>query len=95
MEEEKKMDEQKLEEVAGGYAMQDYVHDLNLYVYRTVYNLPAGTCLQMQITPNGAFMKEMYWQGEPIFVHKNYWENGYFLAYRNGVYGYVDAKYVR
>ena len=40
-------------------------------------------------------MKEKYWQGESIFVHKNYWENGYFLAWRNGIYGYVMQKLMR
>ena len=27
--------------------------------------------------------------------HRNFWEDGYFLAYRDGVYGFVDAKYVK
>ena len=91
----KKIDNEHLEEAAGGnsYVPNDYVHDLNNYVYRTV-TVPAGTCLQMQVTPNGKFMSQMYNQGDAIFVHDTFWENGYLLAFRNGVYGFVDAKYV-
>ena len=93
-EEMKKMNDQNLDTVAGGAGV-DYVHDLNNYVYRTVCNLPAGTFLVMQAAPGGAFLSQSYVNGDAIFVHKNFWENGYFLAYRNGVYGFVDAKYVR
>ena len=93
MSEIKKVNEQAAE-AAGGYYGTDYVHDLNNFVYRMVVNLPAGTCLQMQSSPNGPFMPQMYYQGDSIFVHRNFWENGYLLAYRNGVYGFVDAKYV-
>ncbi len=92
----KKIDNENLEEAAGGnsYVPNDYVHDLNNYVYRTV-TVPAGTCLQMQKQPNGSFMNVMYYNGDQIFVHRNFWDEGYFLAYRNGIYGFVDAKYVR
>lgn len=94
MTEMKKLNDIAAEQAAGGMNGVDSVHDLNNFVYRTVRNLPAGTCLQMQVSPNGAFMKQMYNQGETIFVHRSFCENGYFLAYRNGVYGFVDAKYV-
>ena len=40
-------------------------------------------------------MNVMYYNGDQIFVHRNFWDEGYFLAYRNGIYGFVDAKYVR
>lgn len=86
---------ENLEKVTGGDAANDYVHDLSYYVYKTVYNLPAGTCLVMQYSPAGAAMPgTQYYNGDSIFVHKNFWENGYFLAYRNGVYGFVDSQYV-
>ena len=94
MTEMKKVNDMAAEQAAGGFAGVDYVHDLNHFVCRTVINLPAGTCLQMQLTPNGKFMSQMYNQGDAIFVHDTFWENGYLLAFRNGVYGFVDAKYV-
>ena len=95
MTEMKKVNDMAAEQAAGGFAGVDYVHDLNHFVYRTVINLPAGTCLQMQKQPNGSFMNVMYYNGDQIFVHRNFWDEGYFLAYRNGIYGFVDAKYVR
>ena len=39
-------------------------------------------------------MSTYYSDGEPILVNMRYAENGYLLAYKNGVYGYVDMKYV-
>ena len=95
-EEIRKINDENAKEAAGGsgYVNNDYVHDLNNFVYRTV-SVPAGTVLQMQWQPNGAFMSEMYNNGDQIFVHRNFWEDGYFLAWKNGIYGFVDAKYVR
>ena len=93
-EEMKKINAEAMKEVAGGASGTDYVHDLSNYVYRTV-SVPAGTCLVMQVSPNGAFMKTQYYNGDQIFVHRNFWEEGYFLAYRDGIYGFVDAKYVK
>ena len=94
-EEMKKVENAELNEVNGGAGV-DYVHDLSNYVYKTVCNLPAGTCLVLQSAPGGApFGGYQWWNGNTIFVHKNFWEAGYFLAYINGVYGFVDAQYVR
>ena len=91
-----KMNNENLENVAGGSAESEYVHDLSKYVYKTVCNLPTGTCLVMQYSPAGAAMPNtQYWNGDAIFVHKIFYENGYLLAYRNGIYGFVDAQYVR
>ena len=88
----KTLKENELNETTGGV---DYVHDLSNYVYRTVANLPYGTCLVMQNGPGGAPIGGFQWyNGTTILVHKNFWEYGYFLAYRDGLYGYVDAKYV-
>ena len=84
----------ELENVSGGSVIPDAVHNLNNFVYRTVVNLPAGTFLQMQSRPNGGFMSPMYSNGEPIFVNSFYSEAGYLLAFRDGLYGFVDAKYV-
>ena len=95
MDNNEKLNQENLENISGGYGT-DYVHDLNNYVYKMVCNLPAGTCLVMQSAPAGPAMPgTQYWNGDSIFVHKNFWENGYFLAYRGGIYGFVDSQYVR
>lgn len=86
--------EMEMENIAGGAVTPDEVHNLNNFIYRTVVNLPVGTCLQMQMTPNGPFMSQMYYNGEAIFVNKFFSEAGYLLAFRNGIYGFVDARYV-
>lgn len=84
---------EQLESVAGGSDTQDIKYNLNNYAYKTV-TVPMGTLLVMQESPGGAFMSTYYSDGEPIFVNMRYAENGYLLAYKNGVYGYVDMKYV-
>ena len=48
----------------------------------------------MQECPGGNFMSTYYTNGESIFVNMRYAANGYLLAYKNGVYGYVDMQYV-
>ena len=48
----------------------------------------------MQERPGGEFMSTSYTNGESILVNMRYAENGYLLAYKNGVYGYVDMNYV-
>lgn len=93
--EEKKLNDQDLENAAGGMNTPDEVHNLNNYTYRTVSGLPAGTCLQMQMTPNGPFMSTMYSNGESIYVNKYFVQSGYLLAFKNGIYGYVDGRYVK
>lgn len=93
MSEIEKMNSEELENVSGGAV--DYVHDLSNYVYKTVANLPVGTCLVMQNGAGGAPIGGFQWHnGDTIFVHKNFWEAGYFLAYAAGLYGYVDFHYV-
>ena len=90
---EVKLSNEELDQVAGGYSMQDTKYNLNNYAYRTV-SVPPGTLLVMQEWPGGTFMSTYYTDGEPIFVNMCYAENGYLLAFKNGVYGYVDMKYV-
>ena len=97
--EDKKMEEkirennEELENIAGGAGL-DEIHNLKNFVYRTVV-VPAGSYLQMQCRPNGPFMSTMYSNGESIYVNGFYSEAGYLLAFKNGIYGFVDAKYVR
>ena len=83
----------ELEQVAGGSSLQDTKYNLNNYAYRTV-SVPAGTLLVMQERPGGNFMSTYYVDGESIYVNMRYAENGYLLAYKDGVYGYVDMQYV-
>lgn len=95
MSEEKNItNEMELEDAAGGYVTPDEIHNLNNFTYRTVCNLPVGTFLQMQNSPNGGFLSPMYSNGQPIFVNSFFSEGGYLLAFRDGIYGFVDAKYV-
>ena len=95
MEQTIRVDNQFLGTVAGGFGGQAHKYDLRHFVYRTVCNLPIGTSLQMQKTPNGMAMKEKYQNGDKIFVNADLWADGCYLAWKNGVYGFVDALYVR
>ena len=90
---EVELNNEELEGVAGGGSIQDTKYNLSYYAYKTV-SVPMGTLLVMQESPGGAFMSTYYSDGEPILVNMRYAENGYLLAYKNGVYGYVDMKYV-
>ena len=72
----------------------DDVHDLDNFEYHTV-EIDNGGALVFQKTAGGAFMsKYKYYDGDRIFVNVDYRERGYALAYKNGVYGYVDASYI-
>ena len=90
---EVKLNSKELENVAGGASLQDTKYNLSNYAYKTV-SVPLGTLLVMQESPGGAFMSTSYTNGQSIFVNMRYAENGYLLAYKNGVYGYVDMNYV-
>jgi len=83
----------ELEQVVGGGSLQDTMYNLNYYEYRTV-SVPMGTLLVMQERPGGDFMSTYFTNGESIYVNMRYAQNGYLLAYKNGVYGYVDMQYV-
>ena len=68
--------------------------DFNNFDYRTVDTGGKGD-LVFQSSPRGSFMHQYtYRDGERIYVNVDYREDGYALAYENGVYGYVDAKYI-
>ena len=72
----------------------DDVHDLGNFVYRTVRTGGKGA-LVFQRTPRGTFMNDhRFYDGDEIFVNQDYREEGYALAYENGSYGYVDARYI-
>ena len=51
--------------------------------------------LVFQSCPNGSFMNDYQYQdGEQIYVNLDWRGDGYAIAYKNGVYGYVDASYI-
>ena len=51
--------------------------------------------LIFQTSPNGSFMNDYeFWNGDRIYVNLNWRQDGYAIAYQNGVYGYVDANYI-
>ena len=87
------LNNEELERVAGGGSERDTKYNLSNYAYRTV-SVPQGTLLVMQERPGGSFMSTYFEDGESIFINMRYAENGYLLAYKNGVYGYVDMRYV-
>ena len=93
MKEINELSNEELQGVAGGNSTQDIRYNLNNFGYRTVH-VPAGTLLVMQETPRGAFMSTYYVDGEPILINLCYSEPQYLLAYKNGVFGYVDMQYV-
>ena len=90
---EVELNNEELEGVAGGGSIQDTKYNLNYYAYKTV-SVPIGTLLVMQERPGGSFMSTYYMDGASILVNMRYAEVGYLLAYKNGVYGYVDMHYV-
>ena len=72
----------------------DDVHDLDNFEYRYV-DIDNGGALVFQKTAGGAFMSQYkYYDGDRIFVTVDYRERGYALAYKSGVYGYVDERYI-
>lgn len=92
------MNEEELEQVAGG-ANKDDIHDLNNFVTKTVCNVihyDDTACLTLRRSPNGSIIAGVGWQnGDPIRVHRTYRESGWYFAYKNGLYGYVNPNNVR
>ncbi len=88
------VNDNNMEHIAGGSVVPDEIHNLKNFVNRTVVGVPAGTCLQMQRCPGGAFLPVMYYEGNSIFVNAFFMQEGYLLAFKDGIYGFVDAGYV-
>ena len=90
---------QELENVTGGGSGNDYLHDLGNFIYRTVCNVihyDDTACLTLRRSPNGSIIEGIGWQnGDSILVHGSYREDGWYFAYKNGVYGYVNPNNVR
>lgn len=69
-------------------------YDLSEFEYRTV-DIDGSGALIFQRSPGGTFMNQYkYWDGDRIYVNVDYREDGYAIAYEDGVYGYVDARYI-
>ena len=100
MDEKKALNEDELEQVAGG-AKKDTIHDLSLFVERTVCNVimyDDTACLTLRRTPNGTIIPGVGWHnGDKILVHGSYKEQGWYFAYhtKSKKYGYVNPNNVR
>lgn len=100
MDNEKVMNDQELGEVAGGNGY-DYVHDLSLFVTRTVCNVVRwddSACLTFRRSPEGSIIPGIgYQNGDPILVHSTYREAGWYFAFDRGTqkYGYVNPNNVK
>ena len=89
--------EEELDRIAGGAASRDPLHDLRYFISREVFiNMFGDTsCLTLRSSPGGRAISGISWEnGESILIHSQYKEDGWYLAYKNGVYGYVDPNYV-
>ena len=82
MSEINKVENENLEEVAGGSGC-DSVHDLSRFIQRTVCNVvhyDSTSCLTLRKTPNGEIIYGVGWQnGDPILVHGSYSEGCWLL----------------
>ena len=89
---------EEMETVSGGATSNDSLHDLNRFIQRTVCNVihyDDTACLTLRKTPNGAIISGVGWQnGDPILIHGTYREDGWYFAYINGKYGYVNPNNV-
>ena len=94
-----KINNENLESVSGGAAGGDTLHDLSRFIQRTVCNVihyDDTACLTLRRTPNGQIIPGIGWQnGEQILVHGQYKEDGWYFAYKNGKFGYVNPNNVR
>ena len=78
-----------------GSSGNDSRYDQSNYAYRTVKTDNTKGALVFQNSPNGSFMNSyQFWNGDRIYVNLNWRQDGYAIAYQNGVYGYVDANYI-
>ena len=93
-----KINEQNLENVAGG---TDWIHDPANFVWKTVCNVvtypgtPSGLTFRRE--PNGEQIPGILLQnGNMVRVHKSYTEGGWPLAIApDGRYGFVNPNYLR
>ena len=91
----------ELGRVAGGAGgNKSYIFDLSRFTSRTVCNVVMyndTACLTLRKTPGGPIIRGTGWKnGEPIMVHSQYTEDGWYFAYDNRTdkYGYVNPNCV-
>ena len=69
--------------------------NLDNFAHRTVRTDNSKGALVFQNAPNGSFMNAyQFWNGDDIYVNLYWSSDGYAIAYKDGVYGYVDIDYV-
>ena len=94
-----RLTDEQMNEVAGGAGRNNCIHDLSEFTSRIVCGVtgPDGTArLTLHSTPNGRIIPGVDWKnGDEILVHRQYRMDGWYFAYKNGVFGYVDPNYVR
>ena len=87
----------ELEGVAGGVS-KDNIHDLGYFVKRKVCNVihyDETACLTLRREPGGSIIYGIGWQnGDTILVHGQYKLDGWYFAYKDGKYGYVNPNNV-
>ena len=91
------LSDEELVAVSGGAGgNKSYIFDLSRFTSRIVCNVDTA-CLTLRKTPSGAIIPGIGWKnGEPIMVHREYTEDGWYFAYDNRTdkYGYVDQNCV-
>jgi hypothetical protein len=92
------LSEEDLEGVSGG-RLNSELTDLKQFETRTVCNVVnyrLESFLTLHLTPKGRVIPAVSWvNGEKILVHKEYKEDGWFFAYKDGYFGFVDSNNVR
>ena len=95
------LSDEELYAVSGGAGgNKSDIFDLSRFTIRTVCNVvmyDSTSCLTLRSAPSGAIIPGIGWKnGEPIMVHREYTEDGWYFAYdnRTGKYGYVNPNCV-
>lgn len=99
MEKARELSMDEMEKFAGGAGSSDTLHDLSMFIHRTVCNVihyDDSACLTLRKTPNGTIIPGVGWQnGESILIHCCYTEDGWYFAYKGGKFGYVNPNNIR
>ena len=95
------LSDEELDAVSGGAGdNKSYIFDLSRFTSRIVCNVVMyndTACLTLRKTPGGPAIRGTGWKnGEPIMVHSQYTEDGWYFAYDNktDIYGYVNPNFV-
>lgn len=95
------LSDEELNAVSGGAGgNKSDIFDLSRFTNRTVCNVVMyddTACLTLRSAPGGAIIPGIGWKnGEPIMVHSQYTQDGWYFAYdkRTDKYGFVNPTYV-